>query len=120
MKLIVAGGRDIGFPHGDELVQKAFDGLEWGEFVTGVIHGGAKGIDSAAGRYFDGWMDVEEVRADWDLHGRAAGPIRNRVMAEKADALLAIWDGKSRGTASMIRIAKELGLIVHVVIAEKD
>ena len=31
---------------------------------------------------------------DWNKHGRAAGPIRNKQMAEYGDALLIIWDGE--------------------------
>ena len=53
--------------------------------------------------------------ADWERHGRAAGPIRNEEMAEVSDALIAFWDGKSRGTKSMIEIAMRKGLQVAVV-----
>ena len=53
--------------------------------------------------------------ADWDKHGKAAGPIRNAEMAEVADALIAFWDGQSRGTANMISLAKSKGLSVAVV-----
>ena len=53
--------------------------------------------------------------ADWERHGRAAGPIRNEEMAEVSDALIAFWDGKSRGTKSMIEIARRKGLQVAVV-----
>jgi hypothetical protein len=35
-------------------------------------------------------------------------------MAENADALVAIWDGKSRGTANMIQEAEKRGLRVFV------
>ena len=44
-----------------------------------------------------------------------AGPIRNEEMAEVSDALIAFWDGKSRGTKSMIEIARRKGLQVAVV-----
>jgi len=53
--------------------------------------------------------------ADWNRHGRAAGPIRNEKMAEVSDALIAFLDGKSRGTRSMIEIARRKGLQVAVV-----
>jgi hypothetical protein len=36
-------------------------------------------------------------------------------MAEVSDALIAFWDGKSRGTKSMIEIARRKGLQVAVV-----
>jgi hypothetical protein len=44
--------------------------------------------------------------ADWKRYGRKAGPIRNRLMAENAEALIAIWDGKSRGAMDMIKQAR--------------
>lgn len=59
----------------------------------------------------------EVFRADWDKHGKAAGPIRNQEMLDngKADALVAFWDGKSPGTKDMIRRAKRKGIKVKVV-----
>ena len=56
---------------------------------------------------------VTTFPADWAKHGRAAGPIRNREMAEYADALILIWDGKSRGSASMKREAKRAGIPIY-------
>lgn len=53
--------------------------------------------------------------ADWNKRGKAAGPIRNRQMAQHADALIAFHDGQSTGTASMIAEAKKAGLKVRVV-----
>lgn len=51
--------------------------------------------------------------ANWDLHGREAGPIRNGEMAVyvgPAGGLVAFWDGKSKGTSDMIKKAKDNGL----------
>ena len=56
--------------------------------------------------------------AEWIKYGRAAGPRRNKQMAEYADALLAYWDGKSRGTKNMIELAKDKGLKIGVKIYE--
>ncbi len=52
--------------------------------------------------------------ADWDTHGRAAGPIRNSMMAEHGSGLLAFWDGESRGTADMIEKMKAKGKSTRV------
>ena len=52
--------------------------------------------------------------AEWNRFGKSAGYKRNVVMAENAEALLAIWDGTSKGTGHMINIAKERGLKVVV------
>ena len=120
MKLIVAGGRDVQFPESDNLVAKAFSELPWKEEVIEIVHGGASGIDAAAGRYFGGWKKVTVFRADWNKHGRSAGPIRNREMAEYADALLAVWDGVSKGTSNMIKTAESAGLKVFVYRTDKE
>lgn len=52
--------------------------------------------------------------ADWDKYGRSAGMIRNREMAKYAEALIAIWDGRSRGTSNMMSTAAVLGLRIVV------
>lgn len=55
----------------------------------------------------------------WGLHSkRYAAFIRNNDMAFYGDALLAIWDGSSKGTRHMIEAMKELGKPVKVVIYE--
>jgi len=54
-------------------------------------------------------VPVRDFPADWIAHGNAAGPMRNRQMAKYADALIAFWDGKSKGTANMINEMKRLG-----------
>ncbi len=64
-------------------------------------------------------MPIERYPADWDKHGKPAGYIRNAEMADKAEALLALWDGQSRGTLHMINLAKKKGLLVYVWNLEK-
>jgi len=58
--------------------------------------------------------DVERYFADWDTHGKAAGSIRNGVMAKVADRGVGIWDGRSRGTNNMAEQLKRLGKPVEV------
>ena len=66
-------------------------------------------------------FDVIPFYANWDLHGIAAGPIRNHEMGDYAKAgpdgggLIAFWDGASRGTKDMIEYAKKIGLSVKIV-----
>lgn len=57
---------------------------------------------------------VRQFPADWKRYGRAAGRQRNLQMAVYADALIAVWDGKSPGTRHMIETAKRMGLKVFV------
>ena len=81
-----------------------------------IVSGHAPGADSLGEKFAaDHNLKCELHPADWKRHGRAAGPIRNEEMAEVSDALIAFWDGKSRGTRSMIEIARRKGLQVAVV-----
>jgi hypothetical protein len=56
------------------------------------------------------------IPARWDTEGKAAGPKRNKRMAEAADALILVWDGKSKGSASMKSEAQKRGLKIFEVI----
>ena len=73
-----------------------------------VIHGGATGADSLASEWAEaGGVVVEVYPADWRSHGRAAGPIRNQEMLEKAGPAFLVAFPGGRGTADMIRRAKK-------------
>lgn len=81
-----------------------------------IVSGHASGADALGERYAqERGLECEQYPADWEAYGRAAGPIRNAEMAEVADALIAFWDGASRGTKNMIDTAKSKGLKVAVV-----
>ena len=110
MKVIIAGGRNV---TDYEVLLNAV--LHAGFDITAVISGGAKGAD-ALGEQFaeDTGLPVYKFPAHWEKYGKAAGPIRNELMAEFGDALIALWDGKSRGTKHMIEQANKHGLRVHV------
>jgi hypothetical protein len=56
-----------------------------------------------------GFIPVTVIKPQWNIHGLAAGPIRNQEMVRLGDAVIAVWDGKSRGTASTISYAKVSG-----------
>ncbi len=106
MKLVVSGSRTINnysFVK-DAIIQivKKFD-------ISTIIHGAARGVDTLADKAArELGLGVEKYPANWSKYGRSAGMIRNREMAERADILLAIWDGFSPGTAGMIEIMRSL------------
>jgi len=58
--------------------------------------------------------------ADWKKYRNAAGPIRNAQMAEVADAVLCVWDGKSSGTKDMMNQARKRGLPLYVFKVDPD
>lgn len=110
MRVIIAGSRDI---TDYAVVSNAV--LESDFEVTTVISGGARGVDKLGERYAETHqLPVDVFLADWHIHGRSAGYIRNEQMARSADALVAVWDGESKGTGHMIDIAKKQGLEVYI------
>ena len=115
-RVIIAGSRDFDDylllqDHADYMLSRQED-IE-------IVSGGASGADALGERYAkDRGYKLKIFPADWVKYGRRAGPVRNREMAEYADALLAYWDGKSRGTKNMIEEARARGLKVSIKIFE--
>ena len=109
MKLLIAGSRSI----------VEFD-LSWHipEDVDLIISGGAVGIDTLAEQYADA-HGIEKliIRPEYEKFGRAAPIKRNEAMVDLCDAVLAVWDGSSRGTAYTLKYARKKGKkIIEVVI----
>lgn len=111
MRTIIAGSRELTRMDLDH----ALTACPWIDKVTRVVSGGARGID-LAGEAWARERNIPVVRypADWNRLGRGAGYRRNQKMADNADAVIAVWDGTSRGTGHMIAIAKAAGLILYV------
>lgn len=110
MKVIIAGSRTI---IDKDFVYKCIEGS--GFDITTAIVGGAEGVDTLG----EDWakekgVKIIQVYPNWTEHGRRAGVIRNEEMAQKADAAIVIWDGKSRGSSNMIMNAKKYGLKLKV------
>ena len=111
MRTIVAGSRSI---TSYKTVAKAIESCGWP--VTTVVSGKARGVDSLGIE----WARRNNVRVktfvpDWEAQPRAAGFIRNVEMAKYSHALVALWDGSSRGTKHMVEEATRRGLRVKVV-----
>jgi len=80
MKILVFGSRNW---VRDDIIRRVLSKLAKLDHIT-LVHGGARGADRAAGRIGkELGFEVREYPADWDRHGRAAGPIRNAEMLEK-------------------------------------
>jgi len=110
MKVIVAGSRTI---TDYEFLEHAI--TESGFEITQIISGGARGVDSMGERFArEKNIQCRVMTANWDVYGKSAGYIRNEDMAKVADALIALWDGESKGTRNMINIAKRNNLKVFI------
>lgn len=117
MRIIIAGSRKCS----RQDVFKALACCPWVNFISAVVSGTARGADE----FGEVWavekgVDIIQFPADWSKYGKRAGPIRNKQMAENADGLIAVWDGLSRGTKSMIDFAIEKGLRVYIFRTNED
>lgn len=128
MKLIIAGSRTI--PESLAIVDGALFAFLEGITISEVVCGKASGADTAGEMwqahqhrqeypFQDQVPKLVEFPADWNTHGKSAGHIRNKQMAEYADALLLIWDGESRGSANMKQNMLKLNKPVYEVILKR-
>lgn len=114
MKLIIAGSRDVTTEQFNKALEQVRE--DFNELVEEIVSGNARGVD----KYGEEVAKMNSLRLtvfkpDWSL-GKAAGIIRNKEMGEYADALFAVWDGKSVDTKHMIEYMTGLGKPVQVVI----
>jgi hypothetical protein len=114
--VIIAGSRGITDSH---IVYQAVK--QSGFFIEEIVSGNARGVDYIGEEIAEAnEIPLKLFPADWDKHGKSAGWIRNNEMAKYADGLIAVWDGKSKGTKMMIDIATRKGLKVFVYNTEEN
>lgn len=118
MKVIIAGSRSFTdyktlTDHCDHLLSNQSD-IE-------IVSGTANGADKLGERYAEEkGYPVKKFAANWNELGKKAGYIRNEQMAQYADALIAFWDGKSKGTKHMIELAKKYNLPTRTIQINTD
>jgi hypothetical protein len=116
MRVIIAGSRNV---WDYTIVETAMNNLS--KLPTEVVSGTAKGVDKLGEKWAKlNAIPVKRFPAKWNVYGKRAGYLRNAEMARYADGLVAIWDGKSRGTMHMIDIAKACGMKVYVYRTDKN
>lgn len=109
MKVAVIGSRGLDF----EIQRKYLP-----ENTTVIISGGARGIDKSAARLAGQYgIALEEYLPDYEKYGSRAPLKRNDEIIDRADIVVAFWDGKSTGTGYGISLCrkKEKPLIVYTV-----
>jgi hypothetical protein len=110
MRTIIAGSRGA-----DKLIYVAEAAANCGWKPTVVISGTARGADKLGEEWAkENGISIERYPAEWDKYGKSAGYIRNELMASKAEALIALWDGESKGTGHMIAIANAFKLKIFI------
>lgn len=111
MRVLVCGSRHFNDYY---KLKEVLSGLP----IDCIIHGGARGADTLAGRYAGEFnIPVERFPALWDLHGKRAGPIRNTQMLREGnpDYVVAFLAPDSRGTKNMIKQSQKAGLEVEII-----
>lgn len=104
MRVAIVGSRDLSVD-----IEKYIP-----ENTTEIVSGGARGIDMLAER----WTDQHNIpklilKPDYDKYGRSAPIRRNEIIVQISDLVVAVWDGKSRGTKFTIDYAKKCGIPVQ-------
>lgn len=108
-RIVVAGCRDYdNYDEASAFIEQCIQ--EIGATHTLILlSGGCKGADLLGERFArEHGFAIEHYPADWKKYGKSAGPKRNREMAKACDYVICFWNGKSRGTASMIAYAEKL------------
>lgn len=114
MKLAVVGSRNLKNIDLGQYLSKYED-------ITEIVSGGAIGVDTLA----EEWAKVNKIPTtifypDYKRYGKRAPLVRNDQIVEKADEIIAFWDGKSRGTMYTIKAAKKAGKRVKLIDLSKD
>ena len=119
MRLIIAGSRGV-YPTPEQIDAEMDDLLFVKADVREVVSGTATGADEAGETWsaING-IPVKRFPADWGKHGKAAGKLRNREMAEYGDAAVVFWDGMSSGSCDMVTRMVVRGKLVRVVPTRK-
>lgn len=106
MKIAVVGSRGLSIDIASYIPPEA----------TEIVSGGAIGIDTQAERYADqNRISKHIIRPQYGKYGREAPLIRNKLIVDEADLVIAIWDGISNGTKYTIEYAKSKGKPITVV-----
>ena len=84
-----------------------------------IVSGGARGVDSCAAEYArKNSIKLTEFPPKYELYGRAAPIIRNREIVDYADRIVVFWNGRSKGTLSVIKYAKKSQKDCKIILCE--
>lgn len=125
MKLIIAGSRDL-----EICGEHICDYLDYFQLnPEEIVTGNSGNVDKAGNEFAEDNFRYSQYEKcsyiltlfspDWNKHGKAAGPIRNREMAQYSDALLIVWNGESRGSKNMKEEMLKLDKPVYEIVLRK-
>lgn len=112
MKIAIIGSRSI-------VISKEELGKYIPKNTTEIVSGGAKGVDATAKEFaVANDLKLQEFLPDYKKYKKAAPLKRNLQIIEYADCIIALWDGKSKGTQFVINKCREFNKPVTVYIFE--
>jgi len=108
-RIVIAGSRHYSnYEEAREYLDLCLKDIKDGSDLI-ILSGGAQGGDAIGERYAkENGFIIEKHPAEWKKYGKRAGPIRNKAMADMADVIICFWNGESKGTSSLIGLAKRL------------
>lgn len=114
MKLAIVGSRSFqDYPRLQRIMAKLKTPVEL------LISGGADGADLLAERYAkQAGLSMLVHYPNRQRDGARCFAVRNQKIVDDADAVIAFWDGLSRGTKMTIDKARRAGKKVHIVYYE--
>jgi len=113
----VCGGRNF---TDKEYLYDILDRYDEKHGISWIVSGGAKGADTFAEQY----AKDRQVRgysvfvAQWEKFGRPAGYVRNALIVEMADVLMAFPTLDSKGTWDTIRKAQSKGIPTYIFLVD--
>ncbi len=114
-KIVVAGCRYYTkYEDAKEFIDLCISRIK-NKYTLVFVSGGCSGADSLGERYArENEYKTEIYPADWRKYGKYAGPKRNEELSSIGDYFICFWDGKSKGTKSMINYARKTGKPVKI------
>lgn len=107
MELAVVGSRTF---NNYELLKEKLDKIHEKRKITAIVSGGAKGADTLAEKWADEYKIPKIIFVpDWNKYGKKAGFLRNEKIIQNSEAVVAFWDGESKGTLHSINLSKKYG-----------
>jgi hypothetical protein len=115
VRVLVCGGRHF---RDLDLVRETLRRVHAEHRISAVVSGNCRGADQCAEAWAaDNFIPVDRHRAEWTVHGKAAGPIRNQQMIDKGKPGLVVAFPGGRGTSDMVRRARAAGVRIIEVSA---
>ena len=114
MKVVVCGSRNYEkYDEAKTYIEKCIQ--QTGENKVVILSGGCHGADMLGEKYAkeEGYI-IKRISPEWNKYGKAAGIVRNKIMAEEADLVICFWNGKSKGTKAMINYTKKLNKPIFI------